>query len=321
MDHNLGDVGVFFCVVGVLVASASCARSSAASAWVTTGLVVISFSTNVSQRASGVRPEINRLQWDVYEGAAFLERFVSAHLRSDQPVWFWYSNDNRHEEINSVQSVFLWEYSRLASSQMRGDGMPFVNQAFIDRASSAPYVVLLGLTVDEIEGGLQALRQAGFTYKELARQRFEGKVWGYTADLISLKRTLGPLLFSVPLTRMQTSNGGSATEGPDGLRLVTSTPQWSYSLSGQVLQGQQLPDGPIVVRTRVRVLKGVVGISVAKSTASKLIEEIFVNSSDDFQTIDLDIPSASDAGSLIFRNGSPTGASRAIIKSVEVYKP
>jgi hypothetical protein len=88
-----------------------------------------------------------------------------------------------------------------------------------------------------------------------------------------------------------------------------------------VLQDQQPPNGPIVVRTRIRVSKGALGISVsAKNDISKLIEEIFVHSSDEFRTVDLDIPIASDAGSLIFRNSSPSGASRALIESVEVYQ-
>jgi hypothetical protein len=72
----------------------------------------------------------------------------------------------------------------------------------------------------------------------------------------------------------------------------------------------------------MRVPKGTLGVSVsAKDDISKLIKEIFVDSSDEFRAVDLDIPIASDAGSLIFRNGSPSGASRAIIESVEVYRP
>ena len=253
-----------------------------------------------------------------------MEKFVSAHLRPDQVVGFWYSNEKGHAEISSIQSVFLWGYSRLASVTPGDVGMPLTNQAFTARVSGTPYVVLLGLTADEIEGGLQALRQARFTYKEIKRQRFEGRVWGYIADLISLNppiRTLGSLLFSVPLARMQATNGGSATVGPDGLWLVTATPQWAYSLSGQLLQDQQPPDGPIVIRTRIRVPNGTLGISVtATHDSNKLIKEIFVHASDELQTADLDIPIASDAGRLIFRNASPNGASRAIIESVEAYR-
>jgi hypothetical protein len=88
------------------------------------------------------------------------------------------------------------------------------------------------------------------------------------------------------------------------------------------MQDQRPPDGPIVVRTRMRVLEGTLGVSVsAKDNISKLIKEIFVHSSDDLRTVDLDIPIASDAGTLIFRNGSLSGASRAMIESVEVYRP
>jgi hypothetical protein len=342
---DLGNVGVSFCVAAALVASASWSRAAAASACVTTGLMIISLSIYPAQKAAiSVAPSVislsiypaqkaaisvapserNRLEWDVYEGAVFLEKFVSARLRPDQVVGFWYSNEKGHAEINSVQSVFLWGYSRLASVTPGDPGMPLINQEFTARVAGTPYVVLLGLTPDEIESGLQALRQAGFTYKELQRQRFEGRAWGYTANLISLnppERTLGPLLFSVPLARMQATNGASATAGPDGLWLVTATPPWTYSLLGQVLQDQRPPDGPIVVRTRMRVLKGTLGVSVSAKNDVSLIKEIFVRSSDELRTIDLDIPIASDAGSLLFRNGSPSGASRAIIESVEVYPP
>jgi hypothetical protein len=72
----------------------------------------------------------------------------------------------------------------------------------------------------------------------------------------------------------------------------------------------------------MRVVKGTLGVSVsAKNDVRKLIKEIFVHSSDELRTIDLDIPSTSDAGSLVFRNGSPSGASGAIIESVKVYRP
>jgi hypothetical protein len=199
---DLGNLGVFFCVAAALVATASWSRAAAASACVITGLMIIPLSVYLDQKADAISKnravaasERNSLEWDVYRGAVFLEEFVSAHLRPDQVVGFWYSNEKRHAAINSVQAVFLWQYSRLASVTPGDPGMPLINQEFTARVAGTPYVVLLGLTADEVESGLQALRQAGFTYKELQRQRFEGRVWGYTADLISLnppERTLGP---------------------------------------------------------------------------------------------------------------------------------
>jgi hypothetical protein len=190
---DLGIVGVSFCVTATLVAFASWSRAAAAAACVTTGLMIIPLSIYLLQKTdpflgilAAPPSERSKLEWDVYEGAVFLEKFVSAHLRPDQVVGFWYSNEKGHTEINSVQSVFLWGYSRLGSVKRGDPGMPLIDQEFTARVVRTPYVVLLGLTADEIESGLQALRQAGFTYKELQRQRFEGKAWGYTADLISL---------------------------------------------------------------------------------------------------------------------------------------
>jgi hypothetical protein len=63
--------------------------------------------------------------------------------------------------------------------------MPLVDQAFIDRVSGHRYVVLLALTDDQIETGLKALRNAGFSYKDPRLTNFQGKTWSYFAAIIA----------------------------------------------------------------------------------------------------------------------------------------
>lgn len=150
-----------------------------------------------------------------------------------------------------------------------------------------------------------------------------GNVSRDTGDIVlkPLERKLGPLLFTVPLADLNAANGASATSTAEGLNLVTATARWAYSLTGRLMADERSAEGPVVVRSRLRVADGVIGISVSDvGSISSLIKEVFVNASDERQTVDIDIPDAQAAGTLIFRNASPHGASRAVIQAVEVYR-
>jgi hypothetical protein len=254
-------------------------------------------------------------------------RFVTRFAANTQDIFVWWPQGETLRGRDGCTLDLSSFGLSMASFGLQYLASPWSGMPDIDNLPASSFDLLYGgrkvavLSHDQadVQRLMARYARAG---KELTYGQTIIRTSRFAFNLYVLERTLGPLLFSVPLARMETTNGGSATAGPGGLRLVTAPPQWTYSLSGQVLQGQQPPDRPIVVRTRVRVLKGELGISVsAKNDISKLIEEIFVHSSDEFRTVDLDIPIASDAGSLIFRNSSPSGASRAIIESVEVYRP
>ena len=169
------------------------------------------------------------LEWDLYRGAIFLQEFVNGHLDPEQGVGFWYSNGVR--QFNSIQSTFLWLYTRLAPPTATNPGMPVVDQAFVEAASKRHFVVLLGLTMDEIDSALAALRAAGFSYHDLQRTHFQGQVWSYSAALISLtppQRSVGSLVFTVQLSELHVAGGASASATAGGLRLITASPQWFY---------------------------------------------------------------------------------------------
>lgn len=130
-----------------------------------------------------------KTEWDVYRGAIFLQKFVNSQLQPNQPIGFWYRNGDRHTALDSVQSIFLWGYSRLPPSPKQNAGMPVVDDAFKDALSSRRFVVLLGMTSDEIDAGLTALGTAGISYRVMQDTSFQGQVWGYKATLIALAPT------------------------------------------------------------------------------------------------------------------------------------
>ena len=129
------------------------------------------------------------------------------------------------------------------------------------------------------------------------------------------------LPFDIPLTELQVANGGSAAPTANGLRLVTAAPQWAYSLIRSLLWAPRSVSGPVVVKAHLRVTDGAIGILVsAAGDISDSIREIIVKPSEETQVIDVEIPEASKAGMLIFRNASASGASQAIIQAIKVYR-
>ena len=107
---------------------------------------------------------------------------------------------------------------------------------------------------------------------------------------------LGPLLFNVPLSRLEPANNATAATDSTGLQLATSPQQWSYSLVGRLQDGDG-DTGPATVRVRLEVKDGAVGVAVAAANdLSTLIREVTVDAKPGPQEIDVAIPDLSAAG-------------------------
>lgn len=127
-----------------------------------------------------------QLEWDVRDGALYLQRFVAAHVPPQAPIRFWYGTRDRH--LNSVQSSHLWEFSRLSPSRAASDQMPTIDKVVKERLALARYVAILGNDA-EIEAARAALENAGVKTDSIARSSFKGKDWpGYDVLLLDILR-------------------------------------------------------------------------------------------------------------------------------------
>ena len=314
-------------VAAVTVGAAVALRCAAASVVLVAGASLLSLCLyqNYAYEIRTASPERTKSEWDVFRGAIFLQQFVNANVRPSQSVGFWYSNkqEPRWQWLNSVQSMFLWNYTRVFSPSKDNPGMPLVDEQFRSAVAEYRFVVLLGLSDAETNLGLSALEAAKLPFREVKRTHFQGQLWGYTAVLIEMKprtTTVGPLLFDVPIARLEPANDASISSLGNGLRLVTAARQWSYSLTGPLLPEQGSVQGAVVVRVRLQVEEGKVGVAVS-SVAGRLIREFGVETRTELQEVYLDIPDVSAADLLIIRNQSPSGPSRAAVYSVDVFQP
>ena len=342
----------FWLAVAAVATAAAVAlcRTAAASVVLVVGIVLL--STSLYQKSfyqiRATPHEAEATEWDVYRGAIFLQQFINANVSPNKSLGFWYTGDHQ-SFLNSIQSMYLWSFTRVFPPD--GIGMPLVDKEFRDRITRglvglvrvpAPIrdLILLGLSDNETNAGLAALERAGLPLGdvEVKRTRFQGHLWGYTAVLIEMKspaRTLGPLSFDVPIANLNIhekvslslasltpSNGASVSLLADGLRLTTAAAQWSYSLTDSLRPELQSVHGAVVVRLRLQVEEGKVGVAVSTvGNISSLIREVGVDVAPQAQEVDLDLPDGDTADLLIVRNQSPSGRSRAMLYSVDLLRP
>jgi len=124
------------------------------------------------------------LEWDVRDGAIYLQDFVNQRVSWREPVYFWYDAADSH--LVSVQSIYLFNFSRLAPFGPNFVPMPQINAVTRELLAMARYVVVLG-SEEQGERALEALERAGYRAAVTDRTAFRGRQWpGYSALFIAI---------------------------------------------------------------------------------------------------------------------------------------
>ena len=177
-------------VAGLLFLAAVARRRPKGLASFSTILLVL-FSSNAffvdAFSAQIFRGDDRELEWDVRNGALYLQRFIAKRVPAQDPVRFWYGTRDRY--LNSVQSVHLWGFSRLSAPVASEAQMPMIDSAVKERLLAAKYVAILGTDV-EIDAAFNAMATAGVVANIIDRGEFNGRQWpGYKVLLIAIKPT------------------------------------------------------------------------------------------------------------------------------------
>lgn len=262
-------------------------------------------------------------EWDNYHGGIFLQQFVGARVPTDRLLGFWYGSGTRERSrFDSMQSFYLWGYSRLFAGSTLEDGMPNLNETVQAAIKSKDSVVLMGFDDKELDAGLEAMRNASISYRETDRASYRGKKIGYSMSLIEIlpdsPKAVSPLA-AIKLDQMIATPGSKTAFSPEGLDLTTEICQWCYSLS-MVLGKEAVAAGKQVgLRVSVDVQSGVLGIAAADiDNQSNIRTEKRTSSKAFTQVVDLPIPA--EGARIIIRNQSTKGPSRAVIRSLELFE-
>jgi hypothetical protein len=124
----------------------------------------------------------------------------------------------------------------------------------------------------------------------------------------SQRRLLSGLTIGLPLKALQALNGGMLSAEADGaVVLTTPAQQYAYAASGALLLPARA-EGPTVVRVRLKVEQGKLGVGVlARGNASQLLDEQAVQVTSAPVELYFDLSDAQKVGSVLFRSLSPSG--------------
>lgn len=90
-------------------------------------------------------------------------------------IRFWYCNDHE-SSLNSVQSAFLWGYTRLHAWDQRLRGMPELTPADVGNLRKVEYLGLLAETEEEIRQARASLVAAGVSSTLVRERQYSGTV-------------------------------------------------------------------------------------------------------------------------------------------------
>lgn len=100
----------------------------------------------------------------------------------------------------------------------------------------------------------------------------------------------------------------------DPIEIITPAPQWSYGawISGGTPADRTVPASALIVKARIEVRAGHVGVGWTRLDQDEFVVEKYV-SGPGIQTVSLRVPIDTAPGRLMFRNASPSGPSHLIV--------
>jgi hypothetical protein len=266
-------------------------------------------------------PTLSAREADIYRAAVSLQRDVGKTLAVDEgPVGFWYAHDPAFE---SVQSTYLYQYSWVPSKIMPQDPGTHLDANLRDRLARYPHIVILSHTQEEADAASQALGADGAAVRLRARFTFSGSWFGFVTTVTDYSPPVPPVGDTVAVIApgsLVAQANAEIMPTKDGIELSTAPQRWAYSAVTPLTAGG-LPSAKLILRIRMRVFKGAVGLIIAGTDVSSApITEVPVGVTPIPRDFDLAIPDGAAAGHLIIRNTSPFGSSRVGVSKITMFR-
>ncbi len=120
-------------------------------------------------------PHHRDIEWDVRNGALYLQSVIAKSVPRGAPVRFWYGTGDSNLDL--VQSGQLWLWSRLSHFGASDAQMPKLDDGVRARLKEAKYIAILG-NPSEIKAAQQALDLEGLNVEIIDKGKYRGKTWG-----------------------------------------------------------------------------------------------------------------------------------------------
>ena len=126
---------------------------------------------------------------DLYRLASQFSTSAPPKREWNDHIRFWYPN--KHPLINSMQSTFLWGFSRVHSPSSDVVGLPVLGNSELEflNAPDLRYVMLIGVDQNEVDDGLESLKDAIPEAELLGRREFQSGELSCQTALVELPRS------------------------------------------------------------------------------------------------------------------------------------
>jgi len=144
-----------------------------------------SFATPVYARMIDRRIQGVRSDMDIYRIALQLIDHVPRWSANPGAVGFWYSNEPADSPIRSIQSTYLFGYSRV---QGQGQGMPSLDGADLERLGrlQLKWLVLLAEAEGQLAAADETLSRRGIEFKRVDRRVLHSGTYAVHFELLEL---------------------------------------------------------------------------------------------------------------------------------------
>jgi hypothetical protein len=148
-------------------------------------LLFSSFSTPVYARMVNSRVHAVRSDVDVYRLALQLIDSVPQQSQTPGAVGFWYSNEPADSPIRSIQSTYLYGYSRV---QGEGRGLPYLEAADLQRLGRMrlKWLVLLAEAESELAAARQTLSRIDIEHRRVDSRVLRSGTYAVHFELLEL---------------------------------------------------------------------------------------------------------------------------------------
>jgi len=256
-------------------------------------------------------------------------QFISLMPRykeSKKPIYFWY----RHSDqlANSLQSTYLWGYSRIMDSAVDTPGIPDlknVNYTLLENPSS---LVLFDRDEDVVAQGIKTLTDAGLRFSIRSTQSICEEDLCYTIAVLDSKgfetetetKWKGNDLTLVDYELNWHVSGYENISDKDQMLFSVNTQPvpWEYAAVGSVKYFGQMPSQAGVVRLVVYVSGSNAGIGFTGDNQSEYITRLEVQPSNEAQEYYFAIDNLSEVRNLIISGWDSHASARVDIIELEI---
>jgi hypothetical protein len=253
-------------------------------------------------------------------GLKFIET-MPKYKDDGRPIYFWYSESDKL--ANSLQSTYLWGYSRLMDMNQEAPGLPSLRGVNLELLRNRAALVLFDHDKGVVEQGIEELRRLGIRFTVKKFQEICEQETCYTIAFLDVKggnekierdwnegayRHLDVALkWGRPGKGAKISHEGSIT--------FVSTPAkaWNYAAVATIDFAEKPAAPRGLVRVSVLVKNGAAGLGFLGSNESRFIKNVDVHPSTEPQELYFEIDNLSELKKFVVQTWNRNRSARVQI--------